>query len=280
MLMVSMIARAYDPGCLYRYVVVFQGPEEYRKSTFVSQMVPYPEWQDTVTESFESKDMPALINALWIAELAELDSLTRTEETRLKSFVTKRTDSYVPKWGLFRVSPPRRTIFIGTTNEKTWLKSSTGNTRWLPIAIQHPMEVEELILQREQLYAEAKVWYGDHLDTWWQMPPEVEPEAKDQREARRQETIYESTLDAWLHDGRFHDEKLRFQGLTLTEKYTTWEEIAIGYLGMETRERWKDMGLQKQIAQALKALHWYPTVDKDAQGRSVRCWKREAPLPF
>lgn len=278
-LIVSMIARAYEPGCLYRYVVVFQGPEEYRKSTFVAHMVPNPEWQDTVTESFDSKDIPMLISALWIAELSELDSLVRTQETRLKAFISKKTDSYVPKWGLFRVSPPRRTIFIGTTNEKVFLRHK-GETRFLPVSIFHPMDVEAFVEYREQLYAEAKVWYGDHVTDWWRMPPDVDFEAKEQREARRQESVYESTLDAWLHEGRLTDEHLRFAGITPGKDYTTWQEIAVGYLKMDIPERWKDMGLQKQVGAAMKALDWYQTVDKDAKGKSIRVWKYEAPLPF
>jgi predicted P-loop ATPase/5S rRNA maturation endonuclease (ribonuclease M5) len=279
-LIVSMIARAYEPGCLYRYVVVFQGPEEYRKSTFVAQMVPYPEWQDTVTESFESKDMPALISALWVAELSELDSLPRTEETRLKSFISKRADSYVPKWGLFRVSPPRRTIFIGTTNEPTWIKGQTGNTRWLPVKIFHPMDVELFVEQREQLYAEAITWYGDHLSDWWRIPAEADEEAKAQREERRIESVYESTLGAWVAKGRLTDPRLREAGLRPVDAYTTWEEIAVGYLKMDTPERWKDMALQKQVGTALKALGWYQVVTKDAERNSIRVWKREEPLPF
>jgi Virulence-associated protein E-like domain/Bifunctional DNA primase/polymerase, N-terminal/Primase C terminal 1 (PriCT-1) len=280
MLIVSMIARAYDPGCLYRYVVVLQGPEEFRKSTFVANMVPDPAWQDTITESFDSKDMPALISALWVAELSELDSLSRTEETRLKSFLSKRSDSYVPKWGLFRVSPPRRTIFIGTTNEHVWLKSSTGNTRWLPIKILHPMDVEAFVAIREQLYAEAIAWYGDHLADWWSMPQEVEDEARDEREERREQSVYEGTLAPWLEKGRFNDEKLLLANIRPGKDYTTWEEIAVGYLKMDTPERWKDMGMQKQVGTALKALGWYQTVIKDADNRSKRVWKREAPIPF
>ena len=283
LLIVSMIARAYEPGCLYRYVVVFEGPEEYRKSTFVANMVPVPEWQDTVTESFESKDMPTLISALWIAELSELDSLPRTEKTRLKSFISKRVDSYVPKWGLFRVSPARRTVFIGTTNDKKWLPDSTGNTRWLPVKVLKRMDVEHFSLIREQLYAEAKGFYYDHPHDWWKLSSEGEEEAKGAREERRQEGVYEDTLGPWLTEGRFHDRRLHEAGIVPKEAYTTWEEIAIGFLKSETPERW-NLSLQKNIAQAMTALKWEQKIIKVPDGRdgkqrrSIRVWRPENPL--
>jgi predicted P-loop ATPase len=279
-LIVSMIARAFEPGCIYRWVVVFQGDEEFRKSTFVDNMVPRAEWVKPITESFESKDMPALISGLWLAELAELDSLSRTEETRLKSFITKRDDAYVPKWGLFRVSQLRRTIFIGTTNKETWLKSTTGNTRWLPCHIRHEMDVDAFVAIREQLYCEAMAYYGDHAEDWWHMSPEVEAEAKRQREERREISVYESDLPLWLEKTRFYDTRLRDAGIVSQKEYVTWPELAAGYLGLENRERWKDLTMQKQLAQSLHALGWYPTVGKDADRRSLRMWKPKDVVPF
>ena len=97
MLPVSMIARGYEPGCLYRNVLVFEGPEEFRKSTFVQHLVPKKIWHTSFTASFDSKDAPVLIQGVWVAELTELDTLSRTQETRLKSFISDVEDAYVPK---------------------------------------------------------------------------------------------------------------------------------------------------------------------------------------
>ena len=276
---VSMVARAFDPGCLYRNVIVFEGPEEYRKSSLVAALVPFKQWHLSMVSSFGDKDVPMLIQGIWIAELSELDSLSRTEGTRLKSFISDTEDSYVPKWQLFRTSPKRRTIFIGTTNESTWIKDPTGNTRFWPIRILHPMDVEYFVSIREQLLAEAMVWYTDHLKTWWDIPYEVQTQAKEAREERRQASIYESDLALWLHTGRFTAAQLPGSTLTPINGETTWLEIATGFLRLDTPEKWKDQNLQKQVGHALKALGWEQKVVKRG-GKSLRVWREEPPPPF
>lgn len=275
---VSMIARAYEPGCLYRNVIVFEGPEEFRKSSLVAALVPNKRWHLSMTSSFENKDVPMLIQGIWIAELSELDSLTRTEETRLKSFISETEDAYVPKWQLFRIAPKRRTIFVGTTNESNWLKSQTGNTRFWPVRIFHPMDIEYFEHIREQLYAEAKLWYYDHQHNWWSIPAEVQGQATLEREERRQGSIYEDPLREWLMTGRF---TLAQQSSLITPVAgeTSFEEIYLGFLNAQDREKWNNQGTQKQIAQALKALGWRQKVVK-RHGKSVRIWCEDVPLPF
>ena len=274
---VSMIARAYDPGCLYRNVIVLEGPEEYRKSSFVAALVPNKRWHLSMTASFESKDVPMLIQGIWVAELSELDSLRHTAETRLKSFISETEDAYVPKWQIFRVAPKRRTIFVGTTNEHNWMKS-TGNTRWWPVEIRYPMDIEQLFFVREQLYAEAKLWYHDHRQDWWEIPPDVQQQAGKEREERRQASVYEVDLGRWLDYGRF---QLAQQSPSITPivNETSWAEIASGFLRLDSPEKWKDMQLQRQIGEALKALGWRQKVTTRNDKR-VRLWCYEPPAPF
>lgn len=294
MLPVSMIARAYEPGCLYRNVIVFEGPEEYRKSSFVSALVPKKQWHLSLTASFESKDVPMLIQGIWIAELTELDSMSRTTETRLKSFISDTEDAYVPKWSLFRIAPRRRTIFIGTTNDSDWIDSATGGTRWWPAPVYHPIDVETFVAIREQLYAEAKIWHGDHKHNWWEVPGDVQGQARQERDQRRRASVYESDLDVWLTVGRFEYAKEREKRAASIDPFehtrpfpfiepviheTSWQEIASGFLRLDTPEKWKDVGLQKQISKALKTLGWKQKPLK-RQGKTIRGWLYEPPNPF
>ena len=276
---VSMIARAFDPGCIYRNVVIFEGPEEYRKSTFVASLVPKKGWHAEMTCSFDSKDAPMMIQGLWVAELSELDSLSRTEETRLKAFISATEDPYVPKFKIFRTAPKRRTIFVGTTNESSYLKSTTGNTRFLPIRIMHPIDVEEFVAMREQLFAEAMLYYGDHRASWWMMPDEVRDEAMVEREQRRQVSVYEADLAVWLEKTRFIQDTVFPAAILPVAHETSWTEIAVGFLKLDTPEKWKDINLQKQISQALKALGWQQKIVR-RDGNLRRLWIYDAPLPF
>jgi putative DNA primase/helicase len=226
-----------------------------------------------------------MLHGAWVAEMPELDSLSRTEETRLKAFITLKEDTYIPKYSNFRITTPRRTIFVGTTNEESYLKGQTGNTRFLPIKITHVVAVDDFLVMREQLLAEALVYYKQHLQDWWMFPEDALPEAKAMRDARRIVNVFEEPLREWLSTGRFFDTLLDDgKPHVPIAGETTWREIARWFLKMESPERWKDVPLQKQIAAALRALGWEQLVEwcEDDTGtkKSRRIWRdtaREVP---
>jgi putative DNA primase/helicase len=261
----SMVARALDPGCPYRYVVILEGPENTGKSTLVRTLAS-PEWFVELSLALESKEAHMMLQGVWVAEMSELDSLSRTEETRLRAFVTMREDSYVPKYSNYRVTTLRRAILVGTTNETAYLKGQTGNTRFLPIRT-HRIDPAILEQSREQLFAEALYTYLANPHTWWEMDEDALSQAKEEREKRRLVSVYESELADWLSHP-VH------QSMTSI----TWKELAEGFLKLDAPERWKDVFLQKQMAQALRALGWESRVKRDLDGKVVRKWWKEESL--
>ena len=242
MLPVSMMARAFDPGCMCRTVLILESAEEWNKSSLIIAMVPNQDWYHEMTADLENKEAHLVIQGIWVAELAELHSLQRTEETRLKSFISARTDSYIPKYSNTRVSRKRRTVFIGTTNEESYLKGLSGNTRYLPVRLEKPVDLPLFQAMRDQLYAEAMLYYQDHLHDWWRMPADVHTQAVLERDNRRLVNVYEDSLRDWL-DKR-------------AEKAVSWKDIAEGFLDLTHKADWKDKSLQMQIGAALRALGW------------------------
>jgi hypothetical protein len=91
----SMVARIMEPGCICRHVIIFEGPEEWRKSSLV-QALAGDDWYVVLSIGLETKDAHMMLQGALLAELAELDSLSRTEETRLKAFLTMRQDPISP----------------------------------------------------------------------------------------------------------------------------------------------------------------------------------------
>jgi hypothetical protein len=272
MLLLSMVARAMDPGCICRYVVILEGPEEVGKSTLV-QALASEAWYVVLSIGLETKDAHMMLQNAWVAEMAELDSLTRTEETRLKAFITMRQDSYIPKYSNFRESHARRAIFVGTTNDESYLKGQTGNTRFLPVKITKQIDIEGFGFVREQLFAEALQVYRTAPE-WWQMSSEGAAAAVEERERRRVVNVYEQPLHEWLEYGRFatpvYDEG---HAVTFVPGETSWKELAQWFLLLKTPEAWKDQGLQKQVATALKTLGWHQAIIW-RQGRTTRLWQK------
>ena len=257
LLPVSMVARALNPGCQYRNVVVLEGPEDLGKSKLF-KVLASPEWYRELSHGMEGKEAHMILQGAWLAEFAELSSYGKTEESRLKSFVTMERDDYIPKFANAPVSRQRRTIFVITVNPEgdgTYLRGQTGNTRFLPIQATD-IRIDDVVEIRNQLFAEALVYYRKHPDDWWQLSSDGQEEAREEREARRQGSVYEDSLHTWL------------QGKT----QTTWEDIAQSYLLLEAKEKWKDKGLQMEVAKALHALGWERAFDKDPGRKSIRIW--------
>ena len=189
------------------------------------------------------KEAHMRIKRAWVAELAELSSMTKTEDARLKSFFTLNEDAYIPKFSNFEVVHKRRTVFIGTSNpegDNTYLRGQTGNTRYLPIEV-FRINVEGFQAVREQLFAEALQSYRAHLRDWWQLSSAAESMAQEAREARRQRSVYEDELADWLE--------------RTNKTVTWWEQIAEDVLELG-KDRW-DRRIQMEVTKALKAIGWY-----------------------
>jgi Virulence-associated protein E len=241
-LIVSLVARALNPGCQYRYVVIFEGPQNTGKSKLAEFLVA-SEWHREISHGLDGKEAHMRIRRAWVAELAELASFSKTEDARLKTFFTMKEDVYIPKYANFEVRHKRRTIFIGTHNpsgDNTYLRDQTGNTRYLPIPI-HDVRIDDLLRIREQLFAEALVYYQGHPGDWWDMSPAGEAEAQEEREERRQQGVYEENLQQWL----------QVKGYTVVY----WDLLATEYLELP-KERWADRRIQMEITRALYALGW------------------------
>ncbi len=253
--LVQMMSRALNPGSPARLVPIWEGPENKGKSTAIAKLG--GKWATTFKISMDSKEAHMAIQGYLVAELEELDTMYRTTEQRLKAFLTNQTDFWVPKYSNHTVAHPRRTVFIGTTNDSRYLKSLTGNTRFLPISVSS-FDFEQLEEVREQLFAESLYTLRTNPSIrWWEEPEEVSGTISYERELRREINVYEEGLQTWL-DGQFV-ERINDSGDPVFSKprdEVTWQDIAKEFLKIESPERWKDKSLQAQILGILPTIGW------------------------
>jgi predicted P-loop ATPase len=268
-----MVARAIEPGCISRRVVIFEGPEEYRKSTLVRELAG-EDWTVELSIGLDNKEAHMMLRGAWLAELPELDSVSKTEDPRLKAFFTMRKDSYIPKFSNNRVDHPRRTIFCGTTNDVKYLRGQTGNTRYLPIAVGKVADIEGFLQDREQVFAEALDYYSKHQDDWWQMSFAAEAEAIAQRDGRRVTTVLEEELKEWLCEGRFKNQ-YTYEGMvhTFVPGEVTLEEIGRYFLELPRQADWTTGRIPVEIKDVMeKRLKWTQDFPK-RNGKTVRVYK-------
>ncbi len=253
---VSMVARALQPGCQYRSVIVLEGGENIGKSKLVKAMA--GDWYRSLSTGLDSKEAHMLLHGAWLVELEEMSSLRKTEEARLKAFITLEEDAYIPKYSNLVVTEPRRALFVGTHNPEgdgRFFTGQTGNTRFLPVEIPG-VNIDDVLANRDQLFAEALVYYHQHSWDWWRLSDAAEAEAAHAREDRRQESSYEEALAVWL--ARHPREN------------TTLEELRREFLGASL-ERWT-RAMQMELAKALRGLGWRKGTREYQEGEKRQTW--------
>ena len=161
-MLVAAISRIMRPGCKYDNVVTLVGPEGTGKSTFANKLA--GQWFSDTFMTVHGKEALEQIQGAWIIEMAELSGLRKAEVESVKHFITKQVDMFRPAYAKVSETFPRQCIFIGTTNKRDFLKSTTGNRRFIPIDV-HVESVTRSVwedLQPEevsQLWAEAFTYY-------------------------------------------------------------------------------------------------------------------------
>ncbi len=161
--MISAVARIFEPGCKVDCCLLLEGKQGTLKSTALRELG-YPWFTDEIAE-LGTKDASLQAAGVWLVELAELESFTRAEVSKVKSFMSRRVDRFRPPYGQRTIEQPRQCVFAGTTNANAYLKDETGARRFWPVEV-GTIDTEALGRARDQLWAEAVKRYRAG-DRWW-----------------------------------------------------------------------------------------------------------------
>jgi putative DNA primase/helicase len=240
-LIVSLVVRAMRPGVQYRYVVVLEGEEDLGKTRLLRLLG--DRWHQEFPKSVEGKEAYMQLQGYWIVELGELDALKPAQESRIKMFISQQMDVWIPKYENDVVERPRRAILVGTTNEREYLKGEHGNTRYFPIWLDGPIQLDALAKVRDRLFIQAKAFLAHHPKDWWCIPKEIAEELTRAREARREPSVLEDALTPWL------------TGLQRQQYHRCTVAEALEYLQVP-KDRWSKR-LEMDVAKAIKGCGWY-----------------------
>lgn len=197
--LIGMIARVMNPGCYFAHIMVLEGKQRVGKSSTVA-ILGKPWTTDTVLD-IRNKDSMQTLQGIWVLEISELAQFSRGDTAHVKNFISSQVDRFRPPYGRVTQEYARQCIFIGTTNEREYLKDPTGNSRFWPVKFgEEKMNREKLIRDREQLLAEAVVGWelGEklYLDT-----PELERiHAAITREREESDDMVEDAIEDFLSD--------------------------------------------------------------------------------
>lgn len=122
---VAAVKRVYEPGCKFDNMIILQGPQGIGKSMFCERLAMQPQWY---VENVPIGDKDALIQirTSWLVNMDEITSLNKKDAATAKNFITSSVDNYRSPFERHSKEHRRHCVFIGTTNEDTFLKDSTA----------------------------------------------------------------------------------------------------------------------------------------------------------
>ena len=155
-LLIGGCDRAFRPGSKFDYVVVLQGRQGSKKSTFWKTLCGDRYFSDTVL-SITSKDAMVCMARCWFVEMAEIERFTSPKYVeQFKRLISSGTDIYRPPYSKSVIVQKRQTVFVGTANRTLFLNDATGNRRiWLIPKIE-AIDISWLEANRDRLWATAR----------------------------------------------------------------------------------------------------------------------------
>jgi len=139
------------------YMLVLCGAQGLRKGSVLRALCPDSRFFRDDLPPLDSKDARQAVTDAWIVELSELTH-RKADRDVFKGFISARVDKFRRPYGRDEVVHPRRCGFAGTTNEPEFLNDPTGDRRFWVLTPRVRADVDRVIEEREQLWAEVAVY--------------------------------------------------------------------------------------------------------------------------
>jgi predicted P-loop ATPase len=215
--------------------LILEGAQGNRKSMALKTLAGKAWFTDELAD-LESKDAAMQVAGVWIIEMSELESMSKSEVGRVKAFLSRAVDRYRPPYGKHVIKAPRQCAFAGTTNDDAYLKDETGARRFWPVRCGY-IDIEALSADRDQLWAEVVHLY-DSGEKWWLEDPELVEAAREEQAVRFDADPWQQEIAKWIEDR---------EDVSISE--------ILSELLCKPKAQWGQAD-KNRIARTLKALGW------------------------
>jgi predicted P-loop ATPase len=256
--LISAIARIFQPGCKAANLPILEGKQGVGKSTAAETL--FEPWFSDELADLGSKDAAMQTAGVWCIEVAELNAMTRGEISKIKAFISRKTDRFRPPYGRRVAEFSRQAVFLGTTNSVGYLKDETGARRNWPIEC-GKLDIAGLRDVRDQLWAEANQLYHAGA-AWWIVNSNVLKLAEEEQAGRY-------IGDPWDHDVAKY---LNHLSATGGSNSVTVHQILEQAVGMPIERRGQTE--QNRVARILRSMGWERYQERSADGRTWRYRKK------
>lgn len=247
--LVSMVARAYKPGCQADHMPILEGSMGRGKTSFL-RMLGGP-WYSALPDAFGSKDFLQGIQGQWLIEVPDLAGFRSRDHQQLLAIITTTTDRYRASYGRHTEDHPRQCIFAGTSEDDNYLSDQRGRRRFLPLRCGE-INLTALDAMRTQLFAEAAAAFkAGH--SWHELPQQADREQMDRVE-----------MDPW-----YEDIAPMLEGRDEVKNEIVLED----WLKLDASH--KDIRAEKRVAQIMRRLKFKQAWPKGSDGKTYRAWRRK-----
>ena len=191
LVLIAAVRRVRIPGTKFDQILVLEGPEGTEKSKAIEILAGEDNFSDQTILLKDDRTQMELLQGVWIFEIADLAGMKKSDVDKLKAFASRKRDRSRLAYAHFLTEQSRHTIFIGTTNEKTYLRSQTGNRRFSPVLTGY-INTDALIRDRDQLWAEAALL--ETAEASLTLPEQLWDTARAEQEQRQEQDPWDDIL--------------------------------------------------------------------------------------
>lgn len=256
--MTACVTRVFNPGCKFDNMLVLEGPQNAGKSSVFRKLATIGNesyFSDAVTiSSIDERDSIIKLQGKLIIEFAELSGFNQKDMADVKRWLTLQEDECRRPYGRENIVFKRQFITGGTHNPiEGWLGDPTGNRRFWPVIVGGKIDLEGLERDREQLWAEAVVYYraGENL----YLADDMYAAADDEQKKRK-------LVDPWT-DRIINDIGARNEIKT--------DEI-LAFLNIDISKR--TMADSRRVGKIMKSEGWEYTTRRGRNGKLEKLWIR------
>lgn len=186
-----------DNGFVSENILVLSGKQGLGKTRWIKRLAPASCVKTGLHLNPTNKDSILEAGSVWIAELGELDGMTRKRDhADLKAYFSKDYDDIRRPYAVVEERIPRRTTFCASVNSASFLKDDTGNRRYWVLECGSKMNADHKI-DLQQLWAEVycEARYSYDIQPHFLNQDEIRQVNDMNEKFRQKDPVVESIMD-------------------------------------------------------------------------------------
>lgn len=165
-LFTGLAGRCTTPGIKADMSLILVGLQGARKTSAVEALCPTPEAFGEIDLNKSDDALARSMRGKLVVELAELKGLSGRDAESVKAWFSRRFEEWRPVYREALLRYGRRSMTIGTDNNGEFLDDPSGARRFLPIQVGLNVDIEGLLRDRDQLWAEGLARFRQSGIAW------------------------------------------------------------------------------------------------------------------